>query len=471
MLDKKYSAKEKALQINLNDKLYGSFAEIGAGQEVAANFFKAGGASGTIAKTMSAYDMAFSDAIYGPEESGRYVCESRLHKMLDKEYRLCIRRLNFRADKTCFFAFANTVEAINFKRTNEGHGWIGLKFQLAPEAEPNECTIHVRLLDNDPLLQQQALGIIGVNLIYGCYFLYQNPEQLLNSLLDEVTRLRAEVDYFRLSGPDFRDVDHRLFSLKLVKNGLTNATIFGPDGTVMQPADMLYKKNLLVLRGRFRPVTHVHLDMLKNGFEHFMEEEDVDPAKLMTFAELTLNDLRNPSGEIDETDFVDRADLLCSLGLNVIISNYSEYYKLIPYLSKFTRKRKIGMIVGVYNIESIFNESYYTQLKGGILEAFGELFGNNLKLYIYPSFEKGSQQLIKSTHLRFPEHLKPLYDYLILNKKLEDLVDFNEENLHIISDDALQFIKEGNGKWEQMVPKSVVGIIKEKRLFGYGTKS
>ena len=465
---KKLSTKEKALRINLDSRIYGSFAEIGAGQDVAANFFKAGGASGTVAKTMSAYDMAFSDAIYGPEKTKRYVCEPRLIKMLDKEYRLCVKRLHEKATNTCFFAFADTVEALNYKRTNEGRGWVGLRFQLKPGQEPNECIIHIRMKDNDPILQQQAVGIVGVNLIYACYFLSKNPEELLNSLLDEVTYNRMEIDFFRLSGPEFKEVDNRIFSLKLVKNGLTRATMFGPDGEVLQPADVLYKKNVLILRGRFRPVTKVNLDMLEKGYEQFAKEADVNPDNIIVLSELTLSDLTDSTGgEIDEKDFMDRVNILCSLGQNVMISDYPEYYRLIAYLSKFTRNKKMGMILGVYNIEKIFMEKYYQNLKGGILESFGILFGRNIKLLVYPSYKKGTDEIIHSEDIYLPEHLVNLFMYLVANNKIENIMGCNKENLHIISDNVLKSIKEGESTWENMVPEKVANQIKTNCLFDY----
>ncbi|MEN7547333.1 TonB-dependent receptor [Rapidithrix thailandica] len=465
---KKLTTKEKALRINLDARIYGSFAEIGAGQDVAANFFKAGGASGTVAKTMSAYDMAFSDAIYGPEISGRYVCEPRLHKMLDKEYNLLVKRLQKRAAESCFFAFANTVEALNYQRTNEGRGWIGLKFQLTPESEPNECVIHCRMKDNENLLQQQALGVIGVNLAYGCYYYHNDPEKLLNSLLDDLSRVRIEVDFFRLTGPDFLDLDNRLMSLKLVTNGLTDATMFGPDGQVLQPADCLYKKNPLILRGRFRPITHVNLDMFASGYELFKKEAEVDEDNIMVMSELNLDNLITQKGEIDAKDFLDRVDILCSLGQYVLISGYKEYYKLISYLSRLTRNRKIGMILGVNNLQSIFNEKYYNEEQGGILQSFGEMFSKNIKLYIYPSLRgKGEKNLITCDNIQLPSHLEHLFRYLTDNNKIADIKQVEEHNLHIIADEVLKMIKSGKSGWEDLVPDTVADIIKDKCLFDY----
>ncbi len=463
----KLTPKEKALKINLDPTFYGSFAEIGAGQETAAMFFKSGGASGTIAKTMSAYDMAFSNAIYGPEESGRYVCLPRVIKMLNKEYELLPERLSHRISNTCFFVFANTVEALNYRRTNEGHGWLGVKFQLRPQSEPNECIIHVRLLDNDPIQQQNTLGIVGVNLIYGCLYMHHNPEALMNSIVDEVTNRRVELDFFKLKGPDFKHIDHRLFSLKLVKNNLSNATMFGPDGDVFLPADALYKKNILVLRGRFRPPTHVNIDMYENGFLQFIKDEDVPPSQTIRLVELTLQNLQVDDTTIDERDFLSRVDILCSLGCTVMISNYPEYYKLISYLSKFTRGRKIGIIVGIYNLLSIFEEKHYEHLRGGILEAFGLLFGNNVKTLVYPSFNRENQHLMRSHDIELPQHLKHLFDFLLETRKLEDIEGVNINNLNIISDNVLAMIKRAEPGWEQFVPDIVAQAIKKNCLFDY----
>jgi len=463
---RKLSTKEKALKINLRKDIYGSFAEIGAGQEVAANFFKAGGASGTIAKTMSAYDMSFSDAIYGANQ--RYVCEPRLLKMLEHEYGLLLERLGHVADHTKFFSFANTVEALNYERSNQPHGWIGLRFQCDPRGEFNECVLHIKMKDNDALLQQQALGIIGVNLIFGCFFL-KDPDEFLDSLVDGLVPGRIEIDMLRIDGPDFEHVDNRLMSLKLVKNGLTHAAMFGSNGDVLQPSEALYKKNVLVLRGRFRPVTHVNVDMLLASRKIFKNEEDVNRENIVVLTEITLNDLR-AAGEIDEKDFLNRVDIICSLGQNVMISNYPEYYRLVNYLSEITRGRKIGIILGIYNLQRVFKPKYYEHLRGGVLEAFGVLFGHNVTLYVYPSKNSGGDGLYTLDNFELPENEKSLFEYLIKNKKLVAVKNANVDNLHIISDDVLDLIKTGQEGWEKMVPRRVCDAIKEKCLFDYPCK-
>ena len=458
------TTQEKALRINLHKEIYGSFAEIGAGQEVAANFFKVGGASGTVAKTMSAYDMKFSDAIYGVCE--RYVCEDRLINMLDHEYPLLPERLPHLIEKTRFFAYADTMEALNYERTNQGQGWVGLRFQKKPNSEPNDCVIHVKMLDNDPLLQQYAIGVVGVNMIYACMMM-EDAEEIMMSLVDGLAR-RIEIDMFRLSGPDYEQVDNRLMALKLVKNGLTRAAMFGPDGEVMQPSEALYKKNVLVLRGRFRPVTHVNVDMLLAARRYFKKEPDVDKKKMVVLTELTLNDLSS-GGSIDEKDFLYRADIICSLGQTVLISNYFEYYRVAEYLSKITRGKKIGIILGIYALKKVFEEKTYQNLRGGIMESFAALFGNNVKLYIYPALKHGSDELftLKDFEEGLPHSLKGLFRYLLDNNKLEDIENAHTENLHIISDNVLDMIRHGERGWEKYVPHKVEEAIKEHGLFDY----
>lgn len=460
------STKEKALRLNLDQRIYGSFAEIGAGQDTAANFFKAGGASGTIAKTMSAYDMSFSDAIYG--KSGRYVCEPRLMKMLKKEFGLLPSRLENRKSDTNFFAFANTVETINFKRTNQGHGWLGCSFQLTPESKPNTCVIHVVLHDIENIRQQNALGIIGVNLIYACYYFFQDPDAFLDSIQDNLNPGRVEIDMFRLEGPDFDHVDNRLMALKLVSKGLTNATMFSSDGSVLQASEALYKKDVLILRGRFRPLTNVNIDMLKKGLKQFLANPEVDEKNALVMSELTTNALNVPGG-INESDFLDRVELLCSQGQTVMISNFREFYKLSEFMAKFNRKRKIGIIVGVYALERIFDPTYYINLSGGILESFGHLFGNNVKLHVYPAQELEGDKIFNLSNFkeRLPNNLQNLFEYLIDNDKMEEIKGVNKKLLPIFSDNILKMIQRGEEGWEKHVPQKVAELIKENCLFDY----
>jgi len=457
--------KQKALQVNLDRTIYGSFAEIGAGQDVAANFFKAGGASGTIAKTISAYDMAFSDAIYGEEASGKYVCEPRLMKMLNREYKLLQVRLVDQADEKRFFSFANTVSALNYQKTNDAHGWIGLRFQLKPSGPFNDVVIHVNMLDNDNILQQQALGTIGVNLIYGCYHYHGDPEKLLLSLLDDLSTDKIEIDMIRFEGPDFEEVDNRLMSLYLVKHGFAKAAVFGPDGNVMQPYDALAKKHIVAIRGRFRPVTNIFSDMLKKGLTQFENEEDVDDDKICIVSELTLRNLDDGTQHINEKDFLDRVDILCSLGQTVLISNFHEYFKLVAYLGQFTKLR-MALIMGMPNLEYIFDEKHYAAIPGGIMTAFANLFGLKIKLYLYPTLDNEGH-LINLNSFEPTPHLKGLYQYLIDNEKLKDIEAYDDKLLTIHTDKVLDMIKNGSGDWENLVPKIVAKQIKQHHLFGY----
>ena len=367
------TTEEKALKINLQSDIYGCFAEIGAGQEVAANFFKAGGSSGTIAFTHSAYDMKVSDSMYG--KAKRYVCEERLQTMLDTEFDNLKTTLPNKYKESRFFAFCNTVESLNYHKTNQGKGWIGIRFQLKPESKPNNIVLHVKMHDNSHRGQQEALGILGVNLIYSCYHKNEDIDEFLTSLVHRIPRDRIEIDMLSIKGPDFEDVDNRVIALNLVKRGITDSTMFDLSKNVLQPATALYKKNILLTRGRFRPVTKVHIDMIENGRKAFLEENDVEEEDVSVVFELTLKDL-TADGKILVQDFLDRADLLSSLGYTVMVSNYLKHYKMVDYLAPIARGKLIGVILGVYNLNTIFDEKYYGNLSGGLLEAFGRGFGH-----------------------------------------------------------------------------------------------
>ena len=458
------SPTQKALQVNLDSTIYGTFAEIGAGQEVVRHFFRAGGASGTIAKTMSAYDKDFSDAIYGKEIDGRYVSKSRLKKILKQEYGLIENRLRREEhpDKK-YFSYANTLATINYTKTVKGHGWMGCRFQTAADKEFNEVIFHVRLNDSDAKLQQETIGIMGTNLIYTCFNHYYQPKTFIKSLYDNLTRDNVEMDMIHMEGPDFKDVDNRLLSLILVKEGMTDAVIFGPDGKNQQPSDVLYKKNILTIRGSFRPVTKVNLDMMENGYKAFVEENRVDKENVQLLFEITLSNLKM-EGDIDENDFLDRADILCSLGHTVLISNYRKYYKLIEYFSNYTKAR-MGLIIGVNNLLEIFDDKYYRNLNGGILEAFGILFTRDLKIYLYPYQADAKDELLNSKNIPIHRRLRPLYDYLLKNGRIKDL-KFNDNVLQIFSRDILHKIKKKEDGWQDGVPEGVSEIISKKKLFG-----
>jgi hypothetical protein len=456
----------KALKINLNKWIYGTFAEIGAGQETVRNFFRAGGASGTIAKAMSAYDKDFSDAIYGVEDDNRYVTEVRLKKMLGYEIKLIEDRLiREHYPEKMFFSFANTVTTIDFAKKFKGHGWVGLKFQLDPSEPYNEIILHIRFKEIDAKSQQKTLGALGVNLIYGAYYLNDNPRELLKSLYDNLDEFQLEIDMINFSGPRFLDVDNRLMSLLLVKNGMTNAVMFGPDGNNLLPAEQLYKANILALRGSFRPVTNVNFDIYTCAAQIFRNEEKVDPENTKVIFEITLSNLIS-EGEIDERDFLDRTELLCELGQNVMITNFQEYYKLVEYFSEYTKKR-IGLAMGVSNFVQIFNEKYYRHLSGGILEAFGKLFYKNLRVYLYPMKDLETGEIITSQNLKVHPRMKELYKFFIYNGKVIDLKNYDPNILEIYAKQVLQMISNGSEGWEKMLPERIPGIIKTHKLFGY----
>ncbi len=459
------SIKAKTLRINLNPVIYGTFAEIGAGQETARHFFRSGGASGTIAKAMSAYDKKFSDAIYGIEEDGRYVTQSRLEKMLSHEMKLMEERIT-RDDHPdrLFFTYANTVATIDFSKRYKGHGWVGIMFQLDPnQKEYDEIILHLRFKQNEARLQQETLGIVGVNLIYGAFYKYNKPRKLLKYLYDHLDRDTVEIDMVNFNGPNFKNVDNRLMSLQLIRNDMTDAVMFGPDGNNLLPAAVLYKKNILALRGSFRPVTKVNMDMFQKSYDIFIREQTVEEEKTIVMFEITLSNLR-ASGEIDEQDFMDRAELLCSLGHTVLISKFQEYYKLVEYLGNFTKAR-IGLTMGVNNLVEIFDEKYYRHLSGGILEAFGKLFFKDLKVYLYPMKNPETGQIMTSNNIKVHPRMKELYKFFKYNGKVMDIIDYDPEIMDIFSRDVLKKITSGEKGWEEMLPEGIADTIKKKRLF------
>ena len=462
------STTDKALRINLNDNIYGTFAEIGAGQETVRHFFRAGGSSGTIAKAMSAYDKDFSDAIYGIEDDGRYVTESRLKKMLSHESELMEQRLKRDKHPTkMFFSYANTVATIDFAKQFKGHGWVGIRYQIEPDEAYNEILLHIRFKETDAKLQQETLGKLGVNLIYGAFYKYNDPKRLLRYLYDHIDKDQLEIDTINFSGPRFADVDNRLMSLQLVKNGMTDAVMFDPTGKNILPAAVLYKKNILALRGSFRPVTKVNMDMYEKSLQMFVDGNKVKKENTLVIFEITLSNLRS-DGEIDERDFMDRAELLCSLGQTVMISNFQEYFKVVEYFSSYTKAR-MGLALGVNNLIDVFDEKYYRHLSGGILEAFGKLFYRDLKVFLYP-MEDEVGNVINSQNLKVHPRMKELYKFFAYNGKVTDITDFERENLKIFSREVFKMISQGTPGWEKMLPEGIADLIKKDHLFGYDNK-
>lgn len=459
------SVQRKSLRINLNENIYGTFVEIGAGQEVARHFYRVGAASGTIAKSMSAYDKSFSDSIYGKEEDSRYVTQNRLDKMLAHEMNLLEKRISRKKyPNKFFFVYANTVATIDFVKKFKGHGWMGIKFQTDPKDDYSEIKLHLRFHQNEAKLQQESLGIMGVNLIYGAFYKHNEPLKLMKYLYDHIDDQSIEIDTINFSGPLFKDVDNRLISLELVRLGMTDAVVFDETGTNVLPAQVLYKKNILTLRGSYRPITKVNEEMFKKSLEAFLEEKGVKKENTIVLLEITLSNLRS-TGDIDDSDYLDRAKLLCSLGHMVMISNFSEYYKLVKYLTRYTKKQ-LGLTMGVTNLIEIFDEKYYDGVKGGILEAFGNIFKNNMKIYLYPVLDKQKDTVIDSTNLKLEDNMKEFYKYFKVNDKIRDL-EYNKDYLNIFSKDVLKQIKNNTPGWEDKLPEGVSDLIIKKKMFGY----
>ena len=453
----------KALQINLDTQKYGTFAEIGAGQEVARRFFLVGGAAGTIAKTMSAYDMTFSDAIYGPAD--RYVSRVRLNTMLDHEYDLLVKRLDKKlGGERTFFVFADTVAARSFKEHNESHGWLGVRFQTEPRGEPSQIIIHVRMLDELNADQQEALGGIGVNLLHGAFYQSQ-PERLISSLQQNLSPGRMQVDLIKFSGPAFANIDNRLMNLQLVSQGLTDAVMFRADGEMVQASEILHKKAILIERGSFRPVTYATNDMLEGARRQFLKQTGCSEKELVVLMEMTLENLL-AEGQLNHTDFLQRVDILGALGRTVLISKFGEYYRLAGYLSRYTNKM-IGLVMGVPSLHEIFDEKYYLNLEGGILEALGRMFKHGLKLYVYPTIDEKTGKIVTATQVEVAPNLRSLFQYLIDNRYIEEIADYRKDFLRIYPATVLAKLKAGDGSWEEMVPPEVAQIIKEREFFGY----
>ena len=456
---------QKALDINLNDPIYGTFAEIGAGQEVARNFFQAGAAAGTIAKTMSAYDKTYSDAIYGVEPSNRYVSENRLYKMLDHEWSLMEERLSESRPDATFFVFADTVQAINYTRTIKGNGWLGLRFRLTPGGPVNDMVLHVKLLDTNNRLQQEAIGVLGVNMIYAIFYYNDDPEKMVRSLVDNI-KDRVSIDLLRINGQDFNFFDKRLISLYLVKHKLTSVTMFDVHNNSIHASEFLYRESLMVIRGNFRPPTIVTQDVIDSSYRQFKSETNLPDDKLNLMMEMTMEYLKGENAEIDEKDFLDRADMLGILGHNVLLSDCDNHQMLINYLSDY-KIANLGLVIGARELQKIITDKYNNNQDGRLLVAFGELFSQNIKIYAYPAQNEMRKEIMTAQNMEVPEGIKFLYQYLLDSKQIVPVYAFNKDILHIYPFNVLQDIQENKAGWESNVPDVLVEMIKEKGLFGY----
>lgn len=454
---------EKALKVNLNSQIYGAIVEIGAAQETARQFFSAGAAAGTVAKTMSAYDMQVSDDVYG--KAGRYVSRERCEQMLVHEYDLMVDRLNeSRGSESAFFAYAATVTARSYTQKNECHGWIGVRRQLHPGAEPSEIILHVRMLDDTNIEQSEALGILGVNLVHGAYYHADSPKTIIDNLQDGMGYdKRIEIDLIHFAGPDFEHVENRLMNLHLIHSWSCRAVMFDANGDSIVPASALRKKDTVVIRGSFKPPTKIHMDMKDVAVKQFALEEGVDPDNVLALAEITMNEL---SGEGDEADhdFLARVDLLNELGFSVLISDYLRFFRLRSWIRRYTKNR-IGIVLSVLDFDYLFAEQYYDGLEGGILEAFGKLFSDNTNVYVYPTIRNG--KLITLENADVADDLNYLLQHLIHNHAMVTAEIKDVGNLQISAREIAKQIPQGRGEWENSLPKQTAERIIERKLFGY----
>jgi len=458
------STDQKARQINLDDSKHGTFAEIGAGQEVARWFFHVGGAAGTVAKTISAYDMAVSDSIYG--HSDRYVSRARLESMLTQEFESLKQQLSgHRPAGTTFFVFGDTMATRSFSRKEDGHGWMGVRFQNESDSSPSEIILHVRMLDHENIREQESIGVLGVNLLYGAFYSWERPEELIASLIDELTHDRIEIDLIRFSGPCFSNLDNRLMILQLVEQSFTGAVMFTSSGEVAQPAEVLYKKPVIVERGSFRPVTHLTIDMVKRArtvFDDNAARIDAEPVVLL---EMTLKNLLE-GDRLDSADFLARADVLSAMGYDVMITSYGPYFQLAKYLRRYTQS-PVVFALGVPVLTELFHPKYYAALPGGILDGCGQLFCGDVRLYVYPSKDPLTGTLLTMNDVKVDHPVRHLYQYLLENGRIVALEGVDENQLHIFPKDVLGKIQSGNPLWESMVPEAAAKIIKSRGLFGY----
>ncbi len=429
--------KRKALKINLNPKIYGTFAEIGAGQEVARNFFTAGAASGTVAKTMSAYDMTFSDAIYGAEETGRYVSQSRLTKMLNHEYELLNERLNGDKYKDyTFFAFADTVTTLNYNKSNDPHGWIGIKFQAEPGAEPNEIVFHVRLLDTDSTLQQNVLGIIGVNLVYAAFYFKHDPKTMIESLADNLTVGSVEIDLISVKGSAFKGVNNILLNLYLIVKDFSSAAIFNVKGSPCLPKDLLYKKDIMILRTKYAQKSNPNFSMLNKAVEQFVRTESVQPENLSVLIEVLLSNVldtdENWAEHLDLQAVAKRAEDMCKTGNLVIVSNFARHNKLAKYLDR-CKPKSVGISTNINNLKFVFNSSNFGEnYTSQLLTYVSDTFNKNVKLFAYPFLDKKSNEVITSANMPVTPDAKPLFDFLIINGYITDIKDYSEGDVKTV---------------------------------------
>lgn len=446
------SSYDKALELNLDPRIYGTFAEIGAGQETANWFFRASGTAGMVAKSISAYDMVMSDAIYG--HADRYVSSERLESMLDHEYGILLERLGPQRGKdTTFFSFCNTVRARGYRDLGECHGWLGIRFQTVPGGPHTDIVVHVRLLDDNTIDQMEALGVVGLNLIHSAFRKRADLKEFVESLVDNLGSKRVEVDLLRFSGNAYHRFDNRLCALQLVRSGLTDATMFLPSGEVVQPAEALYKHPLLLLRGSFDPVLNLHIAMIEQSRQGFIEDlEEGDRERLIELCEISMANLLRGEEGMEVEDFLDRADALQKLGKSVLVSRCAEFHRIAAFLHRCT-DHAVGIILSIGLLNELFKAKWSSNLEGGMLESFGRLFKKGLTLRVFPWKNRKSGELVTADTFIAPENSVHLYQHFLENGRIQAVDCGDESLLDSTGRDVNRMIVDGVAGWRELVPE------------------
>jgi hypothetical protein len=432
----KIDTHHKALSLNLDASAFGSFAEIGAGQEVARWFLIVGGASGTVAKTISAYDKEVSDNLYGP--GSRYVSSQRLEAMLENEWTQLLAQLQkTRGSHTRFFSFVDTVSARNYAGTNDPHGWIGFRFQVQPGSPPSDILLHVNMRDLTNVLQQEAIGILGVNLIYAAFYQLATKESFFAGLAQDVVKERIEIDFVDFRGPAFASWDRSTVRAYLVHAGLAEAVYFSSTGAGVPPSEVLYKKPVVLAPGYFGHVDsshgQIHEQLLDAGVQELRQELGEPSSVPIGIFSLSAAPLRPEAPAPEIPDLLGRIDALVARGGNVLLFRERELYAMTALVNRYT-KAPVRFVVGLSLLIRAFDDPYF-HLEGRRLEALSRLFAQNVRIYAYPMTAVDLQEAIKgfsptglewtetngwvsAKQLRFAPPLGHLYTYLLASNFL-----------------------------------------------------
>ena len=432
----KLDTHHKALTLNLDSSKFGSFAEIGAGQEVARWFLVAGAASGTVAKTISAYDKEVSDDLYG--SGSRYVSKQRLEAMLESEWSQLLTQLGkTRGPNTRFFSFVDTISARNFAGTNEPHGWVGLRFQLEPGGPPNDILLHINMVDPANVPEQEAIGILGVNLIYSAFYELKSKESFLEGVAEGVVRERIEIDYIDVRGPAFETWDRRSLLVYLASAGFAEAVFFPSKGPEVPPTEVLYKKAVVLAPGYFGHVDadhrQVHARLLASGVQQLQNELGETHAVPAGFFCLTASSIMPNEPPPQIPDLMRRIDALLAAGGDVLLFRQAELYQMTPLVNRYT-KAPVRFVSGLSQVIRTF-EDLYGHLEGSRLEALGRLFAQNVRIYAYPMTDGDLREWLNSVsmtgwewnetngwvsaaQLRRAPPLGHLFDYLVASNFL-----------------------------------------------------